>query len=85
MSDEKKHNPRVIKKERMIPQLLTEEEVMAKFNISLGALRSMRSKPGPDPLPFYKVGRHVRYAVEDIMQWLDRRKVYDTIQAGRIA
>ncbi len=48
--------------------LMTEQEVSKRLNISLGSLRRWRlTKRGP---AFLKIGSLVRYSVEDLEAWL---------------
>jgi predicted DNA-binding transcriptional regulator AlpA len=64
-----------------IPKLLTEEQVSEQTGLSATTLKDLRSKPGQDPLPFYKIGRCVRYAEDDVVKWLERRKFLDSKEA----
>jgi predicted DNA-binding transcriptional regulator AlpA len=47
--------------------------VSEQTGLSATTLKDLRSKPGQDPLPFYKIGRCVRYAEDDVVKWLERR------------
>lgn len=64
--------------------LLTEAEVAERLKVSRSFLRNMRSKPGRDPIPFIPVGRSIRYPLADLEQWLERRRVYDDLEASRL-
>ncbi len=34
-----------------------------------------RRTPASDPLPYYRVGGLVRFRLDDVMAWIDRRRV----------
>jgi len=54
-------------------QFLTEKETAKITSRSLSTLRNERSKG--DGIPYHKIGRSVRYKLEDVMNWMDSRKV----------
>lgn len=53
-------------------KFLTELEVEEWFKIPVATLRTMRSRPGKDPIPFVKMGRLVRYRESDLLKWITR-------------
>jgi predicted DNA-binding transcriptional regulator AlpA len=59
-------------------RLLTEKEVEAWLGIKCSTLRSMRSKPGRDPIPFTKVGRLIRYPEPEVQKWIERHTYRST-------
>jgi hypothetical protein len=66
-------------------QLVTEKQACEMLSVSETMLRKMRACPGPDPLPFFKIGKCVRYSLKDIADWLERRRAYDSHEASRLA
>ena len=65
----------------MSPRLLTEAEVSEWLKISVPTLRTMRARPGRDPIPFVKVGGRVRYREDSLNKWLQRNTFHDTHEA----
>jgi excisionase family DNA binding protein len=62
--------------------LLTTAEVAAILNVKSQTLRKMRTH-GDGPL-FAKIGALVRYEQRDVSEWLARRMVRSTTDAGRL-
>lgn len=58
-------------------KLLTDVEVSEWTGVPLATLRSMRSRPGKDPIPFTKIGRLVRYREDLLLKWMDRNTFDD--------
>lgn len=59
-------------------RLLTEKEAAYYLGVSVSLLRQLRSRSYPskaDFIPFYKIGRSVRYSIEDLDVWLERKRV----------
>lgn len=56
----------------MTKQLLTENQAAEQLGISPRTLQQRRRKEGG--IPFIKLGRTVRYDIEDIKRYLDRFK-----------
>jgi hypothetical protein len=59
-------------------KLLDETQVHEWFGIPIATLRSMRSRPGKDPIPFTKIGRLVRYREDLLLKWLQRNTFNST-------
>jgi predicted DNA-binding transcriptional regulator AlpA len=56
----------------MLDQLLDEAAIASKLKISRSLVRKWRrNKEGP---PFFKLGKSVRYAAEDLAEWLQKHK-----------
>jgi excisionase family DNA binding protein len=69
---------------KSVPQHMNEKEVAERLGISLSSVQSMR-KPGvPDPLPFFKIGKCIRYSESDLHDWLERRRCFDSFEAARL-
>jgi hypothetical protein len=62
-------------------QLLTEFEVHELFKVPIATLRTMRSRPGRDPIPYVKVGRLIRYRSDQLEEWVRRNTFFDTEEA----
>jgi len=56
-----------------LPRYLTEKEVARMTGRSLSTLRSDRFKC--QGLPYVKIGRSVRYALKDVVVFMESRKV----------
>ncbi|MEM0330724.1 MAG: helix-turn-helix domain-containing protein [Archaeoglobaceae archaeon] len=59
-------------------KLLTEKEAAFYLGVSVSMLRQMRSQSYPaktDFIPYYKIGRAVRYRLEDLDAWLEERRI----------
>jgi hypothetical protein len=59
-------------------RLFTEDEVSEWFGIAVATLRTMRARPGKDPIPFTKVGGKVKYREDLLLKWLERNTFDDT-------
>lgn len=59
-------------------RLLTEDQVHQWIGLSVATLRTMRSRPGRDPIPFTKVGKGIRYREDLLLKWLERN-TFDSI------
>jgi hypothetical protein len=57
-------------------RMLTETEVSEWLQIPVATLRSERSRPPHDPLPFVRLGRSVRYPEDQILKWIERNTHY---------
>jgi len=53
-------------------RLLTEKEVSEWIRLSVATLRTMRSRPGRDPIPYTKVGGRVVYREDLLLKWIER-------------
>ncbi len=58
---------------KMTQQFLTEKETAKLTARSLSTLRNERSKGVG--MPYHKLGRSIRYKLEDVMEWMDSRKI----------
>ena len=58
-------------------QLLDAKEVSEWTGVSEATLRSMRSRPGKDPIPFTKIGGRVKYREDLLLKWMDRNTFDD--------
>jgi len=56
-----------------LPQFLTEKQTAKLTGRALSTLRNERSKGVG--LPYYKVGRSVRYSENDIVEWMETKKI----------
>lgn len=63
-------------------KLLTEKDLEAWLKISVATLRTWRSRPGRDPIPFTKIGGAVRYREDLVLKWLERN-TFDSTEQGR--
>ena len=66
----------------MTPRLLTEDEVAKILDVSVETLRTWRSRPPADPLPFTKIGGKIKYREDKLNKWLDRNTFDDTERAN---
>lgn len=53
-------------------KLLTENEVAEWIGLAITTLRTMRSRPGKDPIPYTKVGKLIRYREDLLLKWIER-------------
>lgn len=58
-------------------RLLTEKEVHEWTGIPVATLRTMRSRPNRDPMPYTKMGRHVRYRDDLLLKWIERNTFHE--------
>lgn len=61
------------KQQEELPRYLTEKEVSWMIGRSLSTLRSDRFKC--QGLPYVKIGRSVRYALDDVIRFMEARKI----------
>lgn len=59
-------------------RMLTEEQVSEWIGVPIATLRTMRSRPAKDPIPFTKIGKFVRYREDLILKWIERNTFFDT-------
>jgi predicted DNA-binding transcriptional regulator AlpA len=57
---------------RILETLIEEEELAETLDVSLGTLRTWRTK-GKGPR-FHRIGRMIRYAPSDVKEWLLSRQ-----------
>jgi excisionase family DNA binding protein len=69
---------------KSVPQYLTEQQVAERLGVSLSVVQNMRRAGTADPLPFFKIGKCIRYAETDLHDWLERRRCFDSHEAARI-
>ena len=55
------------------PNSISESEAARYVAMSVSWLRQARSRNDPRSPPFLRIGRAVRYRVEDLDQWLESR------------
>ncbi|MDI1291472.1 MAG: helix-turn-helix domain-containing protein [Methylobacter sp.] len=58
----------------ILGELMTTKQLAEFLKISVSSLEKQRSQNPKAPPSFIKVGRAVRYRVEDISRWLDDQK-----------
>lgn len=56
-----------------LPRYLNEREVSRITGLSLSTLRNDRWR-GRN-IPFYRLGRSVRYRADDVVKWVEARKI----------
>ena len=68
----------------MKPKLINEKETAQYIGMSTAFLRQARCDgqignrtPGP---PYYKIGRAVRYSIEDLDRWLEENKRINVVR-----
>ena len=61
------------------PQLLNDTEVARLLTVPKATLAIWRSRR-PEYLPFVKLGRHVRYRRDDVLQFIERNMRGVTLQ-----
>ena len=64
--------------------LLNEFEAARLLGMTVSALRTRRARPGPNPIPYVKIGRTVRYSAAELKKYIERN-TYDYVSAKRIA
>ena len=70
----------MLEPEEALPKLLNQKQVAEILGKSTAWLERMRWKGGG--LPFRKFGRHVRYSLDDLMQWIESKpKLTSTTEA----
>lgn len=52
--------------------MLTEEQVQDWIGLKVATLRTMRSRPGKDPIPYTKVRGLIRYREDLLLKWIER-------------
>ena len=55
------------------PTYLTERELSERLKIPIATLRFQRSRPGPDMIPYIKIGRAIRYEWAAVQTYLKER------------
>jgi len=53
-------------------RLLTEVQLHEWIGIPVATLRTMRSRPGKDPIPYTKIGKIIRYREDLLLKWMER-------------
>ncbi|MBK9294498.1 MAG: helix-turn-helix domain-containing protein [Oligoflexia bacterium] len=56
----------------MFETLISKKELVTAFGVSSSFISKLMAEEG---LPYFKIGRAVRFRVTDISQWLDRRRI----------
>ncbi|MEO5951089.1 MAG: helix-turn-helix domain-containing protein [Chloroflexia bacterium] len=69
------------------PELVSVRTLSCLFDISQKTIwdwiYKSRRQPTLDPIPYYKLGGLVRFNLQDVRAWVDRRKVRPSPIAGR--
>ncbi|OFZ55002.1 MAG: hypothetical protein A2428_03255 [Bdellovibrionales bacterium RIFOXYC1_FULL_54_43] len=65
-------------------KLLNEFEAAELLGLTVSSLRTRRARPGPNPIPYKKIGRSVRYSENELKRYLEQNS-YDYAGAKRIA
>lgn len=61
-------------------RLLTENELAEWIGRSVATLRSERTRPHKDPIPFTKIGGTIRYREDLVLKWLERHTYTSTFE-----
>jgi hypothetical protein len=68
-----------ISAETVGPELLSTRKLAAILDCSPKTVQDWiykdRKRPGPDPLPYYRVGGLVRFSLSEVVSWVGRRRV----------
>jgi hypothetical protein len=56
-----------------IPKFINEKQVMEITDIGLQTLRNDRS--GPRRIPYYEIGKSVRYRLTDVLDFMESRRI----------
>jgi predicted DNA-binding transcriptional regulator AlpA len=62
-------------------KVLNDVETSKYIGMSTSWLRMARCTGNPDAPPFIKIGRSVRYRLNDLDAWLNSRVKYNTLEA----
>lgn len=57
-------------------RLMNEFEAAEMLGLTVSSLRTRRARPGPNPIPYFKIGRSVRYSEKELRQYLESNR-YD--------
>jgi len=57
----------------LLAYMVTPEELAKLLKVPLSWIYDRTRKSGPDKLPFYKMGRYLRFSVPEIEDYLRRR------------
>jgi hypothetical protein len=63
-------------------KLLKEEEAAEFLGMTPAALRKRRCVSGPNPIPYVKIGRSVRYSYAQLKKYLEMNTYTNTQQAA---
>lgn len=55
-------------------EYLTTKDLVEYLGVTRQAIQQFRELKY-DPLPFYRVGSHIRFSYWDVKSWIERRKV----------
>ena len=64
----------------MTKQYLTEKQVSVMTQSALSTLRNNRYMGAG--IPYYKIGKSVRYSLEDVNNYMNRRKIFTSDSPG---
>jgi len=73
---------KMVKLQEELPRYLTEKEVSRMTGRSLSTLRSDRFKC--QGISYVKIGRSVRYALKDVVEFMESRKVIHDNNLGSL-
>lgn len=57
-----------------LEELLTVADVAKILNVPVSWVYGRTRKRGLDRLPYLKLGKYLRFQLQEILQWLDRKK-----------
>lgn len=63
-------------------KLLTEQEVSALIRKSVNWLRLKRCEGSSDSIPYRKLGKSVRYAEADVLNWIEKHVLQTSTKKG---
>lgn len=58
----------------MIQDLLTIDEMAKTLKVPKSWLYSRTRETGPDAIPRIKVGKYIRFRIDDVMKWIEARQ-----------
>ncbi len=64
-------NLNVLKKD----ELVTLQDVASRLKVRPSFLYAPSRRKGPDPIPCVKVGKYLRYDLDEVREWLERQQV----------
>jgi excisionase family DNA binding protein len=72
MKDNQEEQPREAQENKVNGQeLLTIEELASLLRVPKGWIYGKTRERSPDTLPFYKVGKYLRFRLGEVEQWLE--------------
>ncbi|WDP91077.1 MAG: helix-turn-helix domain-containing protein [Desulfobacter sp.] len=55
--------------------LINVDELAAFLNVPKSKIYSLTRQKGKDSIPRYKIGRYVRFKLNEVLEWLESRKI----------